>query len=68
MINPNNSERKDMKPNNPQPLNNKEFYQTSVLKYNILSELCAELTCNEILDPSVEKVNLKFNTPFLTII
>lgn len=35
---------------------NKDFYVTSILRSNALSELCAELTSTECLDLNVEKV------------
>jgi hypothetical protein len=35
---------------------NKPFYNQSLLKQNILTELCNDLTGNEALDINVEKV------------
>ena len=37
-------------------LNVKDFYINSILKPNIISELCNEITSNEIIDINVEKV------------
>jgi hypothetical protein len=37
--------------------NIKDFYNSSVLKPNIVSELCNEITSNEIIDINVEKVS-----------
>lgn len=34
----------------------KDFYVTSILKSNVLSDLCSELTSTECLDVNVEKV------------
>lgn len=34
---------------------NRDFYVTSVLKYNVLAELCQELSNTEALDINVEK-------------
>lgn len=36
--------------------NNKQFYSKSILKPNILTELCNDLSGNEALDINVEKV------------
>jgi len=58
-----NNERKDINKSHSQ--NTKEFYQHSTLKYNILSEICSEITCNEILDPTVEKFLTEIGDSFI---
>jgi len=60
----NNNERKDV---NKQPIqqNVQDIYQNSILKNKVLSDICSELTCNEILDPSVEKVAINLNFPLV---
>ena len=39
---------------------NKEFYNTSVLKLNSLTELCHDITNTEVIDVTVEKVKLNW--------
>jgi hypothetical protein len=39
--------------------NNKEFYNTSVLRSNLVSDYINDLSSNEVVDTNVEKVNKK---------
>ncbi len=36
----------------------KEIYEHSLLKINIVNEICSQFTSYEVLDPNVEKVSL----------
>ncbi len=42
----------------------KDFYNSSVLKSNSLSEICHEITSTEIFDPNVERANNNFKIQY----
>jgi len=39
----------------------KEFYNSSILKPNSISEICHEITNTEAFDHNVERVKINFN-------